>query len=509
MTSTNTVAPVESADGPQIDTLVAAFGELPSVAPVAMRVIDMTNDEDVSFRELTDVISTDPALASRLLRLANSAAYSRGQEVTSLDRAANLIGLRTLKMVTLGFTLVDGLGANVASDLSLVWRRSLATAALARRLAAGLGPKAGEEAFAAGLLSNVGKTILYRVPEYVEAVEQYGPWLTPGRERQLLGFTSDELTSRILNQWELPAVVTEAIARRHPADPAGGEQPSALGNVLRVADSAAVLLLADDENVAARSLDEIMLAAAFLGRTIEEVEELIETTGPELDELAGVLELESISPESVEDLMRTAQAHLTKIALDMATQLNAERQRNDELEETNQELATAASTDALTGLANRRTFEAFLGNQVAARRRQPRTSALGLIIIDLDHFKSINDTMGHPVGDEVLTEVGQRLAGSCRRGELVARVGGEEFALILPDTSPKELGLAAERFRALLADDTVDTEAGSLEVTGSLGAAWMNDVEAGAEKVLYQSADQALYRSKEGGRNQVTLTQAR
>jgi diguanylate cyclase (GGDEF)-like protein len=125
--------------------------------------------------------------------------------------------------------------------------------------------------------------------------------------------------------------------------------------------------------------------------------------------------------------------------------------------------------------------------------------------MDLDHFKSVNDTHGHAVGDEVLAEFGRRLQRGSRRGELVARTGGEEFALVLPDTSPEELAGAAERLRATLDGEPIETDAGPLPVTASIGAAWTRSVSAGVEKLLYETADAALYDSKGNGRNQVTM----
>ena len=187
-----------------IDAIVASYGDLPTVAPIAMQVIEMVDDEDVTVKKLADVISTDPGLTARLLKLANSAAYSRGQPVTDVSRAAMLLGLRTLKMVTLGFTLIDRPPAGNPALSALIWRRSLATAVLGRKMAVTVAAELSEDGFTGGLLSNVGKTALLEAPAYIEAVERWGPWLSPETERAVLGFTSDELTARLLDAWGLP-----------------------------------------------------------------------------------------------------------------------------------------------------------------------------------------------------------------------------------------------------------------------------------------------------------------
>ncbi|MEL6983011.1 MAG: diguanylate cyclase, partial [Actinomycetota bacterium] len=412
--------------------------------------------------------------------------------------------LRTLKMVTLGFSLIDNSAGDSSGNGTLIWRRSLATAVLARHLAPAIGPELAEDAFTAGLMSNVGKTALLDVPEFAEFTDEVGMWLTPDDERAAIGVTSDELSARILDGWQLPSLLSEAIWTRHPEGPE--DFPGPLGAILRLADWASCLLLAERDEDVAIAYDQVTLAAAHLGLTIDEVQRIVALASPEFDDMTSSFEVDAINPDSFDNIVRSAQAGLARMTLDIVSQIGEEQRRNDELVETNQELAAAASTDGLTGLPNRRTFDAFLSNQVGSRMRHGRESALGLIVMDLDHFKSVNDTYGHAVGDEVLIEVGKRLSSGSRRGELVARTGGEEFALIMPEVEPKDLAGAGERLRRMLADQPVDTEAGPLPITFSLGGAWAIEVDESTEQWLYQTADAALYASKENGRNRVTVS---
>jgi diguanylate cyclase (GGDEF)-like protein/PAS domain S-box-containing protein len=157
-------------------------------------------------------------------------------------------------------------------------------------------------------------------------------------------------------------------------------------------------------------------------------------------------------------------------------------------------LATLASTDELTGLANYRAFHERLNSEVERAQRHGRE--LSLIVIDIDTFKAINDEHGHPVGDAVLTEVARRLGGQTRDSDLVARVGGEEFAWLLPETDAASAVAVAERARHTIADDPFEL-AGT--VTISAGVCSLED---GADaEALLRLADTALYRAKNGGRN--------
>lgn len=161
-------------------------------------------------------------------------------------------------------------------------------------------------------------------------------------------------------------------------------------------------------------------------------------------------------------------------------------------------LQASALTDGLTGVANRRAFDAALDREVAIAARSDEP--LAVVIIDLDHFKSLNDTFGHLAGDDVLRAVGAALRSCIRQGDVVARYGGEEFALVLPGAAAADAVGVAERVREALR--RVD---GPRAVTASLGIACRPDAGVtGAE--LLAAADAALYASKAGGRDQARVS---
>ena len=157
-----------------------------------------------------------------------------------------------------------------------------------------------------------------------------------------------------------------------------------------------------------------------------------------------------------------------------------------------------ASTDGLTGVQNHRTFQARLDEQVAFAQRYGKQ--LSVVLCDVDRFKLVNDTHGHPVGDLVLRGVARVISGEARATDLVARYGGEEFAVIMPETDGAGALVIAERIRARLEATTFPTELGALRVTLSLGiATFPGD---GKEKSrLVEVADACLYHAKRSGRN--------
>lgn len=166
------------------------------------------------------------------------------------------------------------------------------------------------------------------------------------------------------------------------------------------------------------------------------------------------------------------------------------------------QLRLMATMDELTGLPNRRHFLGCLEAEAARARRS--ATRLCLAVIDVDHFKRINDNHGHPAGDHVLRTVAEVLRAGTRVGDLLGRLGGEEFALLMPDTSVVEAGIVCDRLRETLATRLVILPSGgSSSATMSTGIAMM-ELQEGTE-ALISRADTALYKAKQAGRNRVQL----
>jgi len=174
--------------------------------------------------------------------------------------------------------------------------------------------------------------------------------------------------------------------------------------------------------------------------------------------------------------------------------------RNEDLRALSERLQGLSATDALTGIANRRTFDERLAIEIARSNRYG--APLSLVMIDLDHFKELNDRFGHPAGDDVLRRVALLIDQEKRLGDVVARYGGEEFAAILPHTEPRAAMVWAERVRQLIAGTEVRSETGALNITASFGVAGAPH-ERAEPTGLVEGADQALYEAKRLGRNRV------
>lgn len=218
------------------------------------------------------------------------------------------------------------------------------------------------------------------------------------------------------------------------------------------------------------------------------------------ERILGVLNLESTSTDVFTDEALSA---FDSIARQIAGAVHLATV-NQQLEEANRQLERLSSIDALTGLANRRHFDATLETEV--RRAQRRQSTLSLLIADADCFKALNDSAGHESGDECLRQVADVLrSGLPRSSDLVARYGGEEFGIILPATEHKGAILLADSLRRKVERRRMvhpDSLAGPW-VTVSIGVASADPRRGFEPESLVRRADAALYRAKEEGRNRV------
>ena len=240
---------------------------------------------------------------------------------------------------------------------------------------------------------------------------------------------------------------------------------------------------------------------------------LLDVEMPRLDGFATLHELKSdpdlqdvpvifitgrtTAEEAVRGLQMGAQDYLRKPfeAAELAARVHAAlrtKQLQDELRQLNSELSRQATTDAMTGLPNRRLLDDELSRRCAHCKRHGH--ALALLLVDADHFKRVNDELGHKAGDDVLLALTERLAGRLRADDMLGRWGGEEFMVIAPNIDASGAPVLAEALRAAVESEPLAAAA----VTISVGwAVWDGD----SPDTLVKRADRALYQAKDAGRN--------
>lgn len=494
---------------PRVD--LAAMGlldDLPSPPVVAMEILRLGKDPDTGLDELATVLSRDAALASKVIRIANAAAYRRRGEVVSVQDAAARLGLRTLEVISLGFSLVGDhpkSGELAGMSLHRYWRRSLTTAVLARRIASEHLPALAQEAFIVGLFSQLGRMVLAeRATRRYEPVVVAGDgWPDVAAEREALGHSTLDVTAALLRSWDLPSVMIDAaeeLVLLHHSDE--GDVSDLVG-VVSVAMAADAVLDEPSRPGLSAILDERV--ERHLGPD-GSVEELLVTSRDDVAEACAVFEVELDDSFDPSELLAQSRKALIDASLTLAEDLEAEERRSQALVREVRELEERVREDSLTRLPNRSALDEFLERELDLRRRGSRQGAIGILVIDIDRFKSLNDRYGHQAGDDVLRLVAATLSQGCRRGELLARYGGEEFVLVAPSCTVGDLMSAGERLRKDIEHLSLVIDGHDVGVTISIGGACAKDAELFEDgDRLIQKADGYLYRAKRRGRNRVEI----
>ena len=184
------------------------------------------------------------------------------------------------------------------------------------------------------------------------------------------------------------------------------------------------------------------------------------------------------------------------------------KKKNTQLEDLLKKVEVMAVTDPGTGLFNRRRFQDVLQQEFARSKRY--NESLSLMMIDIDHFKSVNDNFGHVAGDQVLAEIATIITNQFREVDTVARYGGEEFTVLLPQSSKKSATTPAKRILKEVENHSFGSlKKGKQKVTVSIGIAGLPDADLDSEDQLVQCADVALYQAKRNGRNRLELCEGK
>ena len=494
---------------PRIEVLLENAENLPTMPAVAVEFVRLSQDETTSLEKFASVLSRDPALAANLLHFANSSLFCMGTEVTTLQRACMVLGLKTVKLVALSFSLVSTLQAGKESGPLIYeefWKRSLVCAVAGRSWAMVAQSSLADEAFISGLLSHLGQLVLARClpQEYSQILANTeGAWPTSQSEKRVLGFSSVDVGRALLESWSLPRLICYGVGYlRTPSDLPNDAPPQAgeLVGIMHLAAACEELVVGEDKTASMEVVKS--LAAERYQFSSDQVDTWLLGLERSVVDAAAVLNIGIKDGIDMQATLRQAQEQLVRESLGLAVEVQEFRVKLDQLQTDNSELATKANTDPLTELANRAYFEQTLANCLRQRLKGAIPKPIGILIIDIDHFKTVNDTYGHPVGDEALRVVGRILRKVTRDTDLPARLGGDEFSVVLPQTSTVGMKALGERIRTSIEAEVIEAERKHLSLKVSVGGACAREVET-MEQVqqLIKLADACLLKAKSSGGN--------
>jgi diguanylate cyclase (GGDEF)-like protein len=466
---------------------------LPSVPAVVLEVLDLCRQDDIAIPRVAKVLARDPALSAKVLKVANSAWYGVRSQVTTLDRALALLGINATLSLALSFSFVRGLRKTERAhfDHQSYWRRSTIAAVASRVVGSCHCSATADELFVAGLLQDIGELALNEaMPDtYAEIITEAN-----GRHQQLIEverrllFTDHAAVGAwLLETWGLPEKLRETVAGSHHDDRAGRTPLASFAASVALGGRIAEIWTIPENAAAAADAREASIRIFDVQE--EQFDKMLGEIAAALPEVTANLEVDIGGEEAINRFLEQAREALVMLSLQAQQQAR--------------EFRIQSQCDRLTGLYNRAYLDDAVPSQFIESMRSGRP--LSVVFIDLDHFKKINDSFGHPAGDQVLISVAQVLKATLRTSDIIGRYGGEEFLCILPNTSGAAAALVAERLREAVAGREHPIGDGVLiPVTISAGCATLSGQKHFPDsRDLVEAADRCLYEAKRGGRNRI------
>ncbi len=465
---------------------------LPSLPSVALRIIDLASKADTNLTQINHYISLDPVLAAKIVKTANSPLYKSRYPVSNISQATSMLGTYGVITIALSFSLMDSLIKRSRDKLEMAnsnmfWRRSITSALASRALGRRLGMSMLlDDLFLAGLLQDIGILALYAIlpdayPLIFSSATDHNALLEA--EHEAFGIGHDELGAVLLEYWKLPAYVSAACRNSHkaPATPRAG-----LDECVATSGYITDYFLSPGEKEKITVATDI--AQAYLDLDGHALIEVLEAMQGELQHVENLFEISILEPAHLSSIVNEARELLT-----IRTMIKV------------RELEDKVQHDGLTGAHNRAYFNDTFQCEFLLSSQQG--IPLSLAMIDIDNFKTVNDTYGHIAGDGVLVAVVKAIAAQIRQTDVLCRYGGEEFALILPGTALSASRSILTRVHESIAAISYKLDASNtIRITASIGLAVNMDKEKSFDtyRDMLDAADRALYAAKHAGRNRIT-----
>jgi diguanylate cyclase (GGDEF)-like protein len=489
---------------PEIEAHLRRSVNFPSPPGVATHIIELAQDPDIEMGKVAKALSMDSALATKILRIANSPLYAQRRKSENLRQALVVLGLNATLTLALSFSLVKSLRSGKSNGLShdLYWRRALLAATAARALGDAMHQTLAEEIFLAALLQDVGMLALDQaLPDLYSPGErlQRNHGALAEHEKKRLNVDHAYIGGWLMEGWHLPERLHRAISQSHQLDLSFSSDPTQIFNrCVALSGQVADLFLLEP---AQRQFAETALCAErSLGLDRMAFGQVLGTVGAMIPETDAIFETDLLARQHPELILEQAREVLMLRNLHALREINTLRMAAEDSSSRTLELEEETRRDSLTGVYNRAYLDQFLGREFenSTRHKWP----LSVAFADLDNFKTINDKFGHQAGDRILQATARILRGNTRETDLIARYGGEEFVVVLPATDAETARNICERIVVAFRNTGHVIGSDHAKVTISIGCAThgiqtlFNNV---AEFV--EAADQALYTAKMRGRN--------
>jgi diguanylate cyclase (GGDEF)-like protein len=489
----------------QLKSKLKASVNFPSPPAIAQQIIALAGDPDIDISQVAAAISRDPGIAAKLLRVANSALYSRQRKSTNLRQALIVLGLHGATTLALGFYILGsyrGLRSN-GVDYGRYWRRAILSASAARCFGALQNTCAVEDIFLAALLQDIAILGVDRcAPDFYRDLPRNASHREiAAYETARLGIDHAELGAWLLEYWKLPEPLCRAVVWSHAPAAAHRSTPTGIAACCVALGSECVeILLAPAAAIDIAALAEH--ASEWLGIDAPAVAEVMGKIIAETPEIERLFDTKLLRPDAAGAILDQARELLMLRNLQALGQGGSLPETNLKFEARTEALQDAQQRDALTGLYNRGYLDLMLRRefQAATTGNWP----LSVVFVDLDRFKRINETYGHEAGDSVLVATAKSIESVARDTDCVARYGGEEFVIVLPGLASPGAEIFCRRLIARLRSTVHAIRGTTVTVTASVGLATHTPkTPFQRASQLINAADRSVYAAKTSGRDRL------
>jgi two-component system cell cycle response regulator len=482
-----------------LQAFIDGLEKLPTLPGIAIQILEAVQNEEPDIDEISNIISTDPPLSAKVLRLVNSSFYNLPAKITSVPHSIKMLGINTVKNIALGFSLINNFQSQKSNgfDYTCFWKNSLVGAVSAKLLTEKLNPEFLDNAFFMGLLQNIGTlTFAHCMPAQYDLVLSEMEKTTSEHqdaEEYILGYNHQEIGEYLMKSWGLPETLYMPVGYHHNPEKLESTQAGiqVLTRILHL--SSLFVELFDDKS---RGLNLWLINHHVGAYGFEErldVDKIAEDIHQQAQQVFPVFEIGVENDAEYAQIFQAAKTELSKLSTEMVNTLLTQK---NEIKMLKQQVVR----DGMTHLINHQHFLELLSREVSRAERYKHP--LSLIMADIDLFKAINDDFGHLAGDRVIKAVAGCLQQEIRESDHVARYGGEEFAIILPDTRTQDAYIVSERIRENIESLRIKHEDNLIHFTMSFGIASFHAEKGTASDELLKRADSALYQAKKQGRNQ-------
>jgi len=498
----------------EIRARIDSLSYLPTTAAVAMKFVELGKNLDADPSDYAKIISADSSLSSKILALANSSWAGVRNKVTNVRTAVNLLGLGTVRTLAISYCMT-GLHNELrlsAEESQMFWESSLCKAVAGKKYASLFDAKVSDEAFVAGLFQDFAITVMYstagEVLLRILRDPDAGVQMQLRKERGLFRIDHAEVGRMLAQKLELPDLFIDAIAFHHNHQKLSEfVEQGAIADATYVASLFPHMLNAwhrDDANALRAFLQEHAPSTdpkAYLTevqREFDQVYSFFHEGGAPNTQLTELLERATReAADNTTELVGTVN-ELMQQAANMGMEMN-------DLVRQQAQLQDKTTRDPLTGVLNRESFTIDAKELLAKAARYGISFAVAYL--DIDRFKAVNDKHGHEFGDLVLTTVASGITEAVPQHDLIARMGGDEFVVLLNDCTEKDAAHIVERIISNAAAKTIHKEGQSARVPLSAGLLYVHPSNRQQEfDAVLNTADKLMYRAKRAGGSRVEIS---